>query len=71
MALADIVNRKDVWTVQRGRRAGFLLEAAEAISIDAEFGGQDLDGDVSAEPRVFRTINFAHPAGAPSGEMIS
>ena len=41
-----------------------LLEAAQAISIDAEFGGQDLDGDVPAEPRVFRTINLAHPAGA-------
>ena len=27
-------------------------------------GGQNLDGDVAAEPRVARAIDLAHPAGA-------
>jgi hypothetical protein len=53
--------------IQRGGGAGFLLEAPQAISIDADLGGQDLDGDVSAEPRVLRTIDFAHPADADGG----
>jgi hypothetical protein len=46
--------------IQRGGDAGFLLESAQAIGIDAELGGQDLDRDVSAEPRIVRAICSSH-----------
>ena len=44
--------------------------AAEAIGIVGERGGQDLDRDVAAEPRVARAIDLAHAAGA-EGATIS
>ena len=49
--------------VQRGDRAGLLLEATEAIGVGGERRGQDLDGDVAAEARVPRAIDLAHAAG--------
>ena len=51
---ADFVNGEDVRMIQRGDRAGFLLEATEAIGVGGERRGQDLDGDVAAEARVPR-----------------
>ena len=49
--------------IQRGGGAGLLLEAAEAIGVGAELARQDLDGYIPAQPRVARTVDFAHPAG--------
>jgi hypothetical protein len=56
--------------IQRRGGTGFLLEAAQAISIDAELGGQDLDSDVSAQTRISCPIDFAHPAAAQRGEDL-
>jgi hypothetical protein len=50
--LAEVVDREDVWMVQRALRARFLLEAREPFGVGGEGGGQDLDGDVATEPRI-------------------
>jgi hypothetical protein len=56
--------------VQRGGRAGFLLEAAEAIGVGSERRGQDLDGDVAPEARVSRPIDLTHTPRANGGEDL-
>src|SRR5215813_9871336 len=61
---ADVVNREDVRVVERRGGAGFLLEAAQAVRIPGELGGQQLDGDLATESRVFGQIDLAHSAGA-------
>jgi len=54
--------------IQRRGGACFLLEATQAIGIRAELGGQDLDGNISPEPRVVCPINFTHPADPKQGQ---
>ena len=56
--------------VQRRGRAGFLLESMEAIDVGRECGGQDLDRNVTPEPRIARTIDLAHAAGAERGHDL-
>ena len=53
--------------VQRRGRAGFLLEAVEAIDVGRERRGQHLDRDVASEPRIARAIDLAHAARAEGG----
>jgi hypothetical protein len=48
--------------VQRGDGFGFLLEAADAISIARQRRGKHFDGDVALQARIACAINFAHPA---------
>ena len=43
---------EDVRVAQCRSRAGFLLEAVEAIDIGREDTGQDLDRHVTPEPRI-------------------
>ena len=50
--------------VERGGGARLLLEAAQAIGVGGERGGQDLDRHVAPEPRIARAIDLAHAAGA-------
>ena len=51
--------------VERRGRPRLLLEALRArLGSSANDGGQDLDRDVAAEPRVARAIDLAHAAGA-------
>jgi hypothetical protein len=56
--------------IQRGDRAGFLLEATEAIGVGGKRRGQDFDGDVAAEARVPRAIDLAHASGANCGDDL-
>src|SRR5262249_52851369 len=57
---ADVVNREDVRVVKRRGGAGFLLEAAQAIRIPGELGGQYFDGDLPTESWIFSQIDGAH-----------
>ena len=50
--------------VQETRRARFQLEASQSIEIRRIRGGQNLDGDVPADPGIVRAIHFAHASGA-------
>src|SRR5262249_1459507 len=45
---ADVVNRDNVWVVERRGGAGFLLEAAQTVSVFGKLDGQDFDGDLSS-----------------------
>ena len=60
----DVVDDEDVGVIELGGGAGFLLEAREAFGIRGEAGVDDLDRDVTAEPRVPRPVNLAHAARA-------
>ncbi len=61
---ADVEHRRDMGMVERGRGARLLFEAREPLGIGGESGGQDLDGDVAAEPRVHGLVDLAHAAFA-------
>ena len=50
--------------VQRGRRAGFLLEARQALGIGGEGRRQDLDGDIASQAGITRAIHVPHAAAA-------
>src|SRR5262245_21370231 len=69
-SFADLVNGEDVGMVETGRRARFLFEPADALLLLCEGGGQQLERDFAAEPRVFGQINFAHPTGANQRERF-
>jgi len=62
VAFADFVDGDDVRMIERGNRQCFLLEAAQAIGIVREFGGQELYRDFALQPRIFRQPDFAHAA---------
>src|SRR5688500_2060791 len=65
---ADFVNGKDVWMIEvrSGRR--FLLETMQAIFVGRELLAQNLDRHLATKLRIFRQIDFTHPAGAESFE---
>jgi hypothetical protein len=42
----------------------FLFEATKTIRVNAKGGRQHLDRDISTEPRIASTVDFAHAAGA-------
>src|SRR5262245_64507347 len=64
------VDAADVRMVQRGEHLGFALEPGEAIGIEREGFGEDLQGDVAIQRGVARTIDFAHAARAERGEDL-
>jgi hypothetical protein len=61
---ADVVYGEDVRVVQRRSGARLLLESMEAVEIGCHCRRQHLDGHITSEPRIVRTIHLAHPAGA-------
>ena len=50
--------------VERAGGPRLLLEAAQALGVGGERGGQHLDRDVAAEPRVAGAVDLAHAARA-------
>ncbi len=57
------VERRDVWMIERGEHLRLALEPGDAVGI-SETLAHDLDGDRSAELRVARPVDLAHPPGA-------
>jgi hypothetical protein len=53
---------QDVWMVQRGSRAGFLLETTQTIAVDSDTGWENLDRDSAIEACIERLIHLAHAA---------
>src|ERR1035438_9678214 len=49
IGLVNLVNRADVWVVQRRRSLGFPLEATENLCVVGEVVGKELEGDGPAE----------------------
>src|SRR2546430_1586768 len=46
------------------RRAGLVLEPAQAVGIGGEGRRKHLHGDVPPEPGIAGAIDFSHPSGA-------
>ena len=54
-----------------GDGARLALEAGQAVGIGARrLGGQHLERDVAAEPRVARAVDLAHAARAERGDDL-
>ena len=64
VVLAEIVDRQDVRVRQRRDGPSLPLETRRRIGIRAQRIRQHLDRHVAAQPRVARTVDLAHPAGA-------
>ena len=56
--------------VERGQHLRLALEACEAIGIERERVGDDLQRDVATELRIARAIDLAHPARAEGGDDL-
>jgi hypothetical protein len=54
--------------IQRGERAGFALEALQALRVAGDVVGQYLEGDVASELRVVGAIDLAHAPGTERGK---
>ena len=65
---AGVEDRDDVGMRERSDGLRFALEAGAPLRVVRERRRQDLDGDVAAQPRVFRAIHLAHAAGADRGD---
>ncbi len=64
LVLFDVVDRDDVWVVERGDRASFLLESRSRAGVVLPLRGQDFDGDLALQLGVASPIDLAHPADA-------
>src|SRR5688572_20244068 len=57
-----IINRHDVWMVERTRCTSFELEVSELILIPCKRSEQCFHGTIPQHSRIARTINFPHTA---------
>jgi hypothetical protein len=48
--MPHIVNGDDIWMIEGGDGAGFLLKALQAGRIAGHFGGQDLQRHIAPQP---------------------
>ena len=60
LVIANVVDAQNVWMVERRNRLGLLGEAADAIRVRCKRRRQNLDGHITAKPRVTSTIDLAH-----------
>jgi hypothetical protein len=60
----DVVDRKNVRMIQGRDRLGFLLEAAQAVTIARERFRENLQRNVARQARVASAVNFTHPTCA-------
>ena len=58
----------DVRMVERRQHLRFALETRESLRVGGEEVRQNLDGDVTVQPRVACPIDFAHSAGPEGGQ---
>src|SRR5438105_50506 len=59
---------EDVWVIECGGRAGFLLKAAQPISVFRKISWQDFDRDFAIQASIAGAIDFTHPTRAEWGE---
>src|SRR6266700_1250139 len=57
----DVVDGGYVGMVEDSGGFGFSLESTQAVRVLRERGGQNLDGDVAAQPRILRPVYLPHP----------
>ncbi len=68
--LVDFMDRADVRVVQRGRRLGLPLEAAEGLCVVGEFFRKELQSDVATELEVFGLIHHTHATADPAEDAV-
>ena len=59
--LADVVDRADVWMVERRGGPGFALKAAQGLAITRQIVGDELERHGTVQPRIFGFVHDAHP----------
>lgn len=65
---AHVVDSENVGMIERAGRPGFLFEPPQPVQIAAEVGGQNLDRNLAAEPRVLRPVHFTHATRTNAGQ---
>ena len=70
VALLESVDLRDVGVVQRGQHARLALETRQMLGLPREGSGDELDGDVSLEPRVAGPVHLAHSARAEEAQDL-
>jgi hypothetical protein len=65
---ADFENLADVRMIDRGHGQRLAPQALARVRVSRGVCGQQLDGDLTIEPRVAGTIDLAHPAGPNRGD---
>jgi hypothetical protein len=61
---SDIVNGADAGMVQRGCCARFTPESLDGLRVLGYVFGEEFQGHISAQPRVFRPIDYPHASAA-------
>ena len=59
---ADIVDRENIWMIQRRHCARLLLESTQSIRIACERFRQNFDRHLAPQARIFRSVHLAHSA---------
>ena len=63
MVRADVVDGQNVRMIQEAGGPRLLFEPAQPVIVGSKRGGQNLDGDVSPQPRVAGPVDLAHSTG--------
>ena len=66
--LFEAIDSGDVRVTERGEHLRFALEPRQAVRIECEQRGQDLQGDFAIELRVAGAVHVAHGARTKRGE---
>ncbi len=61
---SDIMHGENVGMIESSDGTGFLLEAAQTVSVRRKGRGKNFDGDDAIEAGVAGAIDLAHTAGA-------
>ena len=56
--------------VQRREYFGFALKPCESVSVECEWSGQNLDGDLPLQLLISGAIDLAHAANADLGSGL-
>ena len=62
--VADVVERADVRVIERGDRAGFILEPRAEVWLGRQRRREHLDRHDAVEPGIAGPIHLAHAAGS-------
>lgn len=68
--LFDRMHGDDVRVLEGGESPGLTLESSEPLGFGGDSLGQNLQRDVTAEPRVDRPVDVAHAACADDGDDL-
>jgi hypothetical protein len=69
-AVLEPINRRNVWVVERRQHLRLAREACDALGIEGNWVGDDLQRDVAIQLGIARAIHLAHAAGAEGGDNL-